>query len=174
MLALALVAACSDAKVVNEYPDRGPGGKASTPYESQKQRDDSIFGPGGLSFGGNKPRTDGDQDGSGGLAVNSFLWRASLDTVAEASLPVASADPFGGVILTDWHAWAEAPNERFKLNIFVLGRSLRADGVRVAAFRQVREGGAWVDAAVEDRVPRSIEDAILLRARELRFAALSQ
>ncbi len=169
-LALALLAGCADTKVVGEYPNRRRGD--STPYDYQKKPDESIFGPGGIGFGGSKPKDRGDEDTGGGLGVNSFLWRASLDTVA--FMPVASADPFGGVILTDWHSMAEAPNERFKLNIYILGRALRADGVRVAVFRQVREGGAWVDAPVEDRAGPRIEDAILLRARELRFASLSQ
>ena len=40
------------------------------------------------------------------------------------------ADPFGGVILTDWHTPNEAPSERFKLNVYILDRTLRADGVR--------------------------------------------
>lgn len=168
-VAIALVAGCSDVKTEGEFPNRRRGD--STPYEYQKRSDDSIFGPGGIGIGGNKTKDRGEEEG-GGLGVNSFLWRASLDTVA--FMPVASADPFGGVILTDWHTMAEAPNERFKLNIYILGRSLRADGVRVAAFRQVRDGTAWVDAPVESGAATRIEDAILLRARELRFASLSQ
>lgn len=168
-VAMTLLVGCSDAKVVSEFPNRRRGD--STPYEYQKRQDDSIFGPGGLTLGG-KRRDRGEEETGGGLGVNSFLWRASLDTIA--FMPVASADPFGGVILTDWHAMAEAPDERFKLNIYILGRSLRADGVRVAVFRQVRSGEGWVDAPVEDGAGARIEDAILQRAREMRFAALSQ
>ncbi|HAD87623.1 MAG TPA: DUF3576 domain-containing protein, partial [Rhodospirillaceae bacterium] len=95
------------------------------------QTDDSekrntLFGEGGISLWG-----DSNSDTSGGaLGVNSFLWRATLDTIA--FMPVSTADPFGGVILTDWHSTEEAPNERFKLNVYILGRTLRADGVRVA------------------------------------------
>ena len=90
-------------------------------------------------------------------------------------MPVASADPFGGVIITDWYAMPEAPEERFKMNVYILGRALRADGVRVAVFRQVQDGaGGWQDAAVPDAANTRIEDAILTRARQLRFDTLQQ
>jgi hypothetical protein len=165
------VAACSDTKVVGEYPNPRRGD--STPYEYQKDKNSSIFGPGGLGLGGQKNKEGLSDEGGGGLGVNGFLWRASLDTIS--FMPVASADPFGGVIITDWHTMSEAPDERFKMNIYILGRSLRADGVRVAVFRQVQGGpGAWVDAPVAQDAGPKIEDAILLRARQLRFAALQQ
>jgi hypothetical protein len=82
-----------------------------------------------------------------------------------------SADPFGGVIVTVWHVLPEAPNERFKVNLMILGRELRADGVRASVFKQKREGSSdWVDIAVEDLTAQRIENAILGRARELRLA----
>ena len=90
-------------------------------------------------------------------------------------MPVSSADPFGGVIITDWHANAEAPSERFKLNVYILGRTLRADGIRVAVFRQVlARTGQWQDASVPAATRTKIEDAILTRARQLRNDALVQ
>ncbi len=45
----------------------------------------------------------------GGIGVNSFLWPASLDTIS--FMPVNSANPFGGVIITDWHAPPETPGD---------------------------------------------------------------
>jgi hypothetical protein len=68
------------------------------------------------------------------VAVNAFLWRASLDTIN--FIPLVSADPFGGVIITDWYTPAETPNERMKVQITILDRDLRADGVRVSVFKQ--------------------------------------
>ncbi len=106
-----------------------------------------------------------------GIGVNSFLWRASLDTIS--FMPLISADPFGGVIITDWYAPPETQNERFKITVYILGRDLRADGVRASVFRQLRDDrGGWVDAAVENRTQIEIEDAILTRARQLRVAGL--
>ena len=90
-------------------------------------------------------------------------------------MPVNSADPFGGVIITDWHANVEAPNERFKLNVYILGRQLRADGIRVAVFRQVlNRAGQWQDASVPETTKTKIEDSILTRARQLRNASILQ
>ena len=101
------------------------------------------------------------------MGANSFLRRASLDTIS--FMPVNSADAFGGVIITDWHTLADAPSERFKLNVYILGRTLRADGVRVAVFRQVRgPQGNWSDASLPEETGIKIEDAILTRARQLR------
>lgn len=142
-------------------------------YESELKRE-TIFGEGGfnlLDLGGT---TKGGGGGGGaGLGVNSFLWRASLDTIS--FMPVNSADPFGGVILTDWHSPNEAPGERFKLNVYILDRTLRADGVRVAVFRQVQDrSGNWRDAGVPGGTGTKIEDAILIRARQLRNQSLSK
>ena len=127
----------------------------------------SIFGPGGLSLGGDKK----DEDDASGITVNSFLWRASLDTVS--FMPLASADPFGGVILTDWYTPDESVGERFKLNVFILSRQLRSDGIQVRVFKQVYSGGAWRDVKASDETARQLEDSILTRARQLRVAQVS-
>jgi hypothetical protein len=127
---------------------------------------EGIFGKGGI-LGADKER-DRDDRGADGVTVNSYLWKASLDTVS--FMPLASADPFGGVILTDWFVDPNTPNERAKLNVFVLGRELKADGIKVRAFRQVKKGSNWVDASVAAGTETKLEDAILTRARQLRIA----
>ena len=91
------------------------------------------------------------------ITVNSYLWRASLDTIS--FLPLSTADPFGGVIITDWYSRS-----------YILDRELRADGLRVAVFRQTRTpSSAWVEAKVDDRTARDLENAILKRARQMRI-----
>lgn len=127
----------------------------------------SIFGGEGI-FGSS--RKEGEGSGDSGIGVNSFLWRASLDTVS--FMPLASADPFGGTILTDWYTPEGVKDERFKLNVFILGRQLRSDGVRVRVFRQVLKGGAWKDAEAAPETGRQLEDTILTRARQLRIAQI--
>jgi hypothetical protein len=145
-----------------EYQKHGRGPHTSTPPES-------VFGPGGLSLFGTDESQELDQGGSG-IAVNSYLWHASLDTIS--FMPLASADPFGGVIITDWYTPAESPDERLKVNIVILGPQLRADGVRASVFRQQRDGtGVWVDATVAPATVTELENAILTRARELRIAS---
>ena len=130
---------------------------------------DSVFGKDGLKIFGGR---DDDDNGGNGISVNSYLWRASLDTVS--FMPLASADPFGGVILTDWYTAPESPNERFKINAFILGKQLRSDGVRVRIFKQEHKGGAWRDVAAGDSTARQLEDTILTRARQLRVAQLDE
>jgi hypothetical protein len=104
-----------------------------------------------------------------GIGVNGFLWRASLDTIS--FMPIASADPFGGVIITDWYSPPDNPGERMKLNIFIRDRELRADGVKVSVFRQTRaSNGGWADAAVAPTTASSLENAILTKARQIRLA----
>ena len=83
-------------------------------------------------------------------------------------MPLASADPFGGVIITDWYTPAAASDERFKATAYILGRELRSDGVRVSIFRQVLQNGQWVDAPVSPVTVGEIENKVLSRARELR------
>lgn len=104
--------------------------------------------------------------------VNRYLWAASLETLD--FLPVSSADPIAGLVLTDWYQNPEAPDERFKLNVYILDSALRADALRVSVFRQERDGEGWRDATVNPSTAREIENAILTRARQLRLNTLDK
>ena len=107
-----------------------------------------------------------------GLSVNAYLWRAALDTLS--FMPLASADPFGGTIITDWHTPPGAAGERFRAQAYVMGRQLRSDGVRVQVFRQVLQNGQWVDSPVSQATNSEMEDKVLARARELRSQSASR
>jgi hypothetical protein len=100
------------------------------------------------------------------IGVNTYLWRAAIDTVSFA--PLITADSNGGVIVTDWFTNPNSPGERVKLTISILDQDLRADALRVAASRQINQGGAWVDAVVSASTVQKLEDIILTRARDLR------
>ncbi|HYD19447.1 MAG TPA: DUF3576 domain-containing protein [Patescibacteria group bacterium] len=164
-MALSL-AGCGDIKKEASYPTR-PEGTDKIVYSDQKR--DTVWGEGTTLGDKLFGRDDDDADaGTSGIGVNSFLWRASLDTIS--FMPVASADPFGGVILTDWYENPETPGERFKLSVYIMDRQLRADGVRVSVFKQRQAGNAWKDTAVTNEMATNIENAILTRARELRVA----
>lgn len=102
------------------------------------------------------------------IGVNSFLWRATLDTLS--FMPLASADPNGGVVTTDWYANPEAPRERFKATVYILDTRLRADGLKVALNRQTLTANGWIDAASDPEVAIQLENQILVRARELRLS----
>jgi hypothetical protein len=139
------------------------------------QKGGGYGGPSGSSGLGSLFFDQGNSSGGsgfvGGIGVNSYLWRATLDTVS--FMPLSSADPFGGVILTDWHATPDAPGERFKLNIRILGRGLRADGINVSTFRQIQDRtGSWINARIPTATNEKIENAILFKARELRHRAI--
>ena len=170
LLAILFLWSCESAIAPIDDPDTfGPGevNRLDAPEES-------IFGGDGinlgsvLGYGGDRP---GGEDGArgSGIGVNSFLWRATLDTFA--FMPLSSADPFGGVIITDWYSPPETPNERFKANVFILDRQLRADGIRVALFRQQLADNNWLDAKVEKKTATNLENQILVRARQLRVDA---
>jgi hypothetical protein len=160
--------ACAYADPNTQYPDGTAKSNRVGAGDAYTDRG-SIFGPGGVAFLGGDEQLP--QEGGGGIGVNSFLWRASLDTIS--FMPLASADPFGGVIITDWYSPPETQEERFKITVYILGRDLRADGIRAAVFRQRQDiGGTWIDASVERRTTVDLENAILTRARQLRIAGL--
>ena len=105
------------------------------------------------------------------IGVNSYLWRATLDTLA--FMPLASADPYGGVVITDWYINPEKPSERFKATVYILDSRLRADGLNVTVFKEVSNGaGGWTTAPTSDQTSTDIENAILTKARQLRLSNL--
>lgn len=145
-----------------------PSGEARATVQKRQANGSilDIFGGGGsdsgVLFGSNR--------GGEGLAgsVNRHLWMASLETLA--FLPIASTDPFTGVIATDWGSTAEKPGERFKVTAYVTDVALDPRALRVAVFREVLDDkGAWIAAPVAEDTPRKIEDSILVRARQLRL-----
>lgn len=105
------------------------------------------------------------------IGVNSYLWRASLDTLSFT--PLLQTDSNGGVIVTDWYVNPQTPNERMKVTVSILDSDLRADALRVAALRQVNQNGQWVEAPVQAATVQKLEDIILTRARDLRRSAIA-
>ncbi len=157
MCVVSALGACSNSKALQatDYNDprfRGPGVGRLT---------------GGTLFTtAHNGTSDSSSDQGGALGVNAYLWRGALDTLS--FMPLASADPFGGVIITDWYSPPASNGERFKATAYILGRQLRADGVRVTIFRQTLQDGQWVDSPVAATTTAEIEDKVLERARELR------
>jgi hypothetical protein len=104
------------------------------------------------------------------MAVNAFLWRASLDTVS--FIPLDIADPIGGVITTQWYEDTNNSSERIKPTIYVKDRRLRADGISVNIFREIKLGEGWAKAETNPDTARLVEASILTKARELRIGTL--
>lgn len=170
-LTAVLVAACGQAS--QDYPEGGSQdryrGRPVT--DRDRQQEGGLFGPGGLTIFGSSPQQQR-RDNEPGIAVNSFLWRGALDTIS--FMPLASADPFGGVIITDWYQPPETPGERVKVHILILDRELRADGVRASIFRQRYDAarGGWIDEQVDPKTATDLENTVLTRARQLRISQL--
>ena len=149
-----------------------------TVYDPKEQRIrdryGTITGQDGFTLFGNsggRRQAATEEGGGGGIGVNAYLWRGALETID--FMPLASADPFGGLIITDWYQSASAPGERLKVHVLILDRSLRADAVKVSVFKQVRrETGEWLDAPVDPKTVVELEDKIVTRARELRIASV--
>jgi hypothetical protein len=119
-------------------------------------------------FGARAPRAPVDNPTA--IGVNEYLWRASLDVLN--FMPLASADPFGGLIVTDWYVVPEKADERFKVQVYILDTRLRADGLNVSVNRQVKGAdGQWVNALASAGTETQLEDTILARARSIRIGA---
>jgi hypothetical protein len=155
----ALVSACG-ANIEANYPDGTDG-----------ERDDTGSFLDLFSFG-----TSADEKSDApkakkpalGIAVNTDLWRASLDTLR--FMPIASADPLGGVIITDWYNDPGTKDERLKINVVISGLELRADALRVSIFRERQVSGRWTSIAVSSRSATQMENIILTRARDFKVA----
>ncbi len=120
----------------------------------------------GCGGGGGRPAADLAASQVTTIGVNSYLWRASLETLS--FMPLLQTDSAGGVIVTDWYANPSNPGERMKVTVSILDQDLRADALRVAASRQISQSGAWVDAPVRAATVQRLEEIILTKARDLR------
>lgn len=166
-----LAAACGGnyAAKPDTAPTPGPTGRKFDPNAP------TVFGKEGLQIGtissSDNPLSifGAPGEGEGQLPVNKYLWQASLDTLS--FLPLASTDPFTGVIATDWGVNPAAPGERFKVTAYITSPALSAASLKVAVYREVQnEQGQWLPAPVSAETARKLEDAILIRAREIRIA----
>lgn len=172
MLASPLFLAACDQELTkdNDIQDARDTAYPQAEIDRQRSRWGKLTGEEGITLGGADDE-DGGTGGNNPLGVNSFLWRATLDTLA--FLPLASPDPFGGVITTDWYEDPEARGERFKVNALILDRNLRASSLKITVFRQTRnKTGQWEDAAVDATMGRKLEDTVLTRARQMRVQQL--
>lgn len=167
--ALIALSGCGEGKDYSaDSPVKGPRPGPERQFDPNAP---SLFGPDGFTISSlaDGSLAGGSGAGTGGIPVNRYLWQASLETLS--FLPLASTDPFTGVIATDWGSTPEAPGERYKVTAFMTSPALAASSVNVAVYREVRnEDGAWLPAAVDPATATQIEDAILTRARQIRIA----
>ncbi|MBI28949.1 MAG: hypothetical protein CFH21_00138 [Alphaproteobacteria bacterium MarineAlpha5_Bin11] len=125
-----------------------------------------LFGKKGLVLGGD----DNDKNKVTGMAmpINPYLWRAGLETIS--FMPIASADPFGGIVITDWYNDVNNTDERCKINIFIKGVELTTSNLKASIFCQELVSGSWIDKQVDVEKSASLENAILEKAKKIRLA----
>lgn len=143
-------------KIQYEYPE--------SPEDERRIKRGKLTGKGLTLFGGDKKAKNNDNGTIIGTGVNNHLWRAALETVS--FVPLISADPVGGVIITEWYSIEE--NERIKLNVFILDTKLHSKALKVSSFKQIKDNGNWTDAKTSLAFSTEIENKILARARELK------
>jgi hypothetical protein len=131
---------------------------------------ESVFGPGGITFGAKPPGTEPVNPAPSGILVNAYLWQAALEMAADK--PILQADPHGGVILVDWYSLTAAPNERFRINLAITDEVLASTSLRVDLLRQTRnQQGDWVTQPADVGTEQGLENSLLARAQALRLAA---
>jgi len=98
------------------------------------------------------------------IGVNRFAWYAALQVIN--FMPLSSADPFSGVIITDWYTLND--HEKYKIDIYILEEALTSKTVDVKIFKQIKKDGEWENVVPAASLSHKIEDAILNTARQLR------
>ena len=126
-----------------------------------------LFGKDNMIFGKNKNSEKNVQFGTIGMPINPYLWKASLETIG--FMPLASSDPFGGTIITDWYTSASNENERCKLNIFINGYEFKTENLKVSSFCQIFKNQKWINTKNNVQNDIKIENAILNKAKKIRI-----
>ena len=104
------------------------------------------------------------------MPINPYLWKGSLETIE--FMPLLSADPFAGVILTDWYSGTTDLIERCKINIFIKGVELNSQNLKVNTFCQsLNSDNIWIDKITDSSNNIKIENAIFNKAKKLRLAS---
>ncbi len=137
--------------------------------QTRLQSGGGLFGSSGISFDGmlNNQNTQQSSGGAYVMPINPFLWRGALETIN--FMPLNSADPIGGTIITDWYSTNNNENERCKLNIFIKGEELKTQNLEVTTFCQNFKNQKWINVSVDESNDVKLENAILNKAKKLRL-----
>ena len=137
--------------------------------ETRLQSGGGLLGKGGLSIGNILGSGEKEESAQASIAmsVNVFLWRGALETIS--FMPLNSADQIGGTIITDWYSTPGNDNERCKLNIFITGKNLKTENLKVTSFCQEFKNQMWINKKIDNKNNIKIENAILNKAKKLRI-----
>ena len=103
------------------------------------------------------------------IAVNPYLWKASLE-ILSSTMPLASVDSNSGIIITDWYNLKTKNNERVKISILIDSIDLRADGIKVSIFKQIKNSNNWSTTKVNPNMVKNLERKIIRQASLLQDA----
>jgi len=160
---LSLALSACGANRASEQPGPATTQQASTNEPDEIDTESSIWTLLGLA----KKESQQDPGPKTGSTVSPILYQAALDTLNFVKF--VSEDPLAGSLVTDWYSPADKPNERYKINVFILARTLRSDALAVTVTRQARLGdGHWLETTIARNVETDLEAAILDRARQLK------
>tara|TARA_X000000950_G_scaffold276192_1_gene363637 strand:+ start:73 stop:684 length:612 start_codon:yes stop_codon:yes gene_type:complete len=139
--------------------------------ETRLQSGGGLLGKGGLSFdgilGNNENKNNETGSTSISMPINVYLWKGALETIN--FMPLNSTDPVGGTIITDWYSTTENQRERCKVNIYISGKSLKTENLKVTSFCQKFNDQIWINRKVDEENNIKIENAILNKAKKLRL-----
>ncbi len=121
-----------------------------------------------FSFLGENEETSSQVTGLG-MPINPYLWKASLETIS--FMPLSSTDPFAGTIITDWYTAETNQGERCKLNIFINGKDLKTENLKVSSFCQVLKKNQWVNMPSDNAENTKLENIILNGAKKLKLTS---
>ena len=167
LISLIHLACCSSIEIGEPPPPAlDPAGKEMEKYKVKREEGKSLVD-------GLLDNVLPGKQGPAGIGVNTYLWRATLETLS--FMPLSSADPFGGVIVTDWYSKNEAPNEKYKIVAYIIGTQLRVDALKINVFKKIKnENGDWIDQESHSEMSLNIENSILTKAKQYRMANIEE
>ena len=133
-------------------------------YSKKRQAENRIINAKGGSVFSDIFKSSKKRSSSGTtLTINPFLWNASLE-ILSSTMPLASVDSNSGIIITDWYNLKSKNNERVKISVLINSIELRADGVKVSIFKQIKNANTWNSSKVNPNIIQSLERKIIKKA----------
>ena len=162
IILLSTLVSCSKIEIKKEYP--------KTAEQKEEERVGKLTGEGLFLVNSGQPEQS---TTNSRIKVNSYLWKATLDSIS--FMPLNSTDSSGGVIITDWYSLNDNSEERYKVNVFILGQELKSDSIKINVYKQkLNKNGRWEQQTFysnNNKIADKIKENIIHRARTLKVVA---
>jgi len=111
-------------------------------------------------FGGNKSKDE--------FSSSNIMWRATLKSLE--FLPLVNADYTGGIIIYDWYAEENKPNEQIKITVQFLSNELRSDSIKIIAHKKLCDNAnRCSNLTLDKKFSDAVKENIILIARSLKI-----